>query len=130
MKKQTGFTLVELIITVTIMALLMAAAIVSYTSTAAKSRDARRVSDMEVIRSALEICRSQDGAYPNTIDDTIACPVSFLVTLKKTPVDPQGGSYDYNRATTTTYTLTCTLENTDNCKGDVGEDNSCTYTEP
>jgi general secretion pathway protein G len=134
MKNSRGFTLIELIVAVTIIALLMAAAVVSYTSTALKSRDAKRASDMEVIRSALEICRSQDGQYPGAgIDNSVICPVSGLVTLKKTPVDPRTGeggyTYDYSRPTTTTYTLSCLMEDNANCKGTLSG-GRCEYTEP
>lgn len=132
MKKQTGFTLVELIVAVTIMALLASVGVVSYGATALKSRDAKRLSDMEIIRSALEICRSQDGAYPMTITTRIVCPTTgALVPLKITPLDPKsadGYTYNYSR-TATTYTLSTQLEDLNNCKGTLA-DGRCQYSEP
>lgn len=132
MRKDNGFTLVELIIAVTIMAVLMAAAVVSYTETAKKSRDARRLSDIEVIRSALEICRSQDGEYPISISGSISCLTTNMTPLSKTPVDPQtGDEYTYDRGTDTSYTLSSTLENGDNCKdGTLVGESECQFVQP
>lgn len=49
-----GFTIVELIITITIMGILMTLAVVSVSSTQLKSRDDKRKSDIESIANNLE----------------------------------------------------------------------------
>ena len=48
-----GFTLIEVLVAATILAVLAAGAIVSYTSVNQKSRDSRRMSDVEQVRSYL-----------------------------------------------------------------------------
>lgn len=70
MKK--GFTLIEILITVTIIAILTAIGIVSYNSVNKRARDAKRKSDLEQIRSALEIFRNDFGSYPGTAEGFIA----------------------------------------------------------
>lgn len=62
MKK--AFTLIELLIVITIIGILMALAIASYAKTRAAARDAKRQSDLEQIKSALEIYRADNGQYP------------------------------------------------------------------
>ncbi len=110
--KKNGFTFIELLVVITIMAVMMAAAIVSYTNTNTRSRDSKRRADLEVIRSALEICRANTGTYPATITGSIVCS-DGITTLASTPNDPQNTGvhvYAYSRLTTTTYTLTAQLE--------------------
>ena len=105
-----GFTFIELLVTVTIMAVMMAVAIVSYSSTNVRSRDTKRKADLETIRSALEICRSYTGSYPASVNSNVTCS-DGVVTLQATPIDPKTGEvYTYNRPTTTTYTLSTSLE--------------------
>lgn len=110
-KLKGGFTFIELLVSVTIMAVMMAAAVVSYSNTNLRSRDTKRKADLEVIRSALEICRSNTGSYPASIVGTVTCS-DGVVTLQATPTDPKtiGTVYSYSRPTTTTYTLSANLE--------------------
>lgn len=66
-----GFTLVELLIVATIIALLSGIGIASYSSLSKQSRNSRRKADLENIRSALEFYRSDNSYYPvdlNTLD--------------------------------------------------------------
>lgn len=108
--KTYGFTFIELLVSVTIMAVMMAAAAVSYSNTNLRSRDTKRKADLEVIRSALEICRSNTGTYPASIASRVTCS-DGVVTLQATPTDPKTSAvYAYNRPTTTTYTLSASLE--------------------
>jgi len=113
--KKNGFTFIELLVVITIIAVIFAAGAVSYTSISKNSRDARRKSDMESIRQALEMCRSIDSRYPTTAEgiyDGIECPVSTsIITLTTTPKDPKpctdnsDGLYTYVSETGATYTL-------------------------
>ena len=64
MKK--GFTLIEILVAVTIIAVLVSIGVVSYASVNKRSRDAKRKGDVEQLRSALEMYRADIGYYPNT----------------------------------------------------------------
>jgi prepilin-type N-terminal cleavage/methylation domain-containing protein len=115
MMRRNGFTFIELLVVITIIGVVFAAGIVSYTTISRNSRDARRVADMEAIRQALEMCRSIAGEYPSTIypesGSIICADTAGSVMLKSTPIDPkpcishENGEYSFS-ATEDTYTLT------------------------
>jgi len=64
--KSFGFTMIELLVATVIIAVLTAVGVTSYASATRKSRDTKRISDIEQMRSALEMYRSDNGFYPNT----------------------------------------------------------------
>lgn len=64
--KRFGFTLMEILITITIMSLLGAVAFTSYGALSKSARDSKRKSDLEQMRGALEIYKSANGTYPTT----------------------------------------------------------------
>lgn len=67
-KKQSnrGFSLVELLVAATIVGLLAAAGIVSYTTANRNARNAKRKSDIEQVRAGLELYRTEEGCYPGS----------------------------------------------------------------
>ncbi len=114
MKNKFGFTFIELLVVITIIAILTGAAVVSFTSTSKRSRDTRRELDIENIRSALELCRTEEGSYPLSIYDSIVCGSETY--LSSTPKDPKSnGNYTYIRVSTTSYTISCELESLEPC---------------
>jgi prepilin-type N-terminal cleavage/methylation domain-containing protein len=139
--KKNGFTLIELLVAMTIMAMLMAIALFSYQGARKSARDGRRRADLEQIRSALEMCRTDadDGSYPADIysgdPPEIRCAVEGIdqTYLTGTPKDPSTSvEYYYSRNVgTDTYTLCAFLETggEDSC-GDTegcGTDRTCNY---
>jgi general secretion pathway protein G len=63
-KSQKAFTLIELLVVVAIISLLSSVVMASLNTARAKSRDAKRLSDMKQIQIALELYRSENNAYP------------------------------------------------------------------
>ena len=61
-----GFTIIELLIVVAIIGILATLMLVSYSHTLKKSRDARRVSDIESVKLACNMFADKTGGYPNT----------------------------------------------------------------
>lgn len=110
-KKHLGFTLIEVLVVATIIGILTSIGFVSYQSTQKSSRDGKRKADLEQVRGALEIYRSDNNAYPAGLSTLTP---NYIQPL---PTDPKGYSYYYNRLTTTTYNLCAYLEGggTDNC---------------
>lgn len=115
MKK--GFTLIELLVVISIIGILMALSLFGMQGARESSRDARRKSDLEMIRSGLEIYKSDCNVYAPSLSWgaalTGSCPTAntYIATIPKDPLDPTT-VYTYSRPTTTTYTLCATLEQT------------------
>ena len=92
MKK--GFTLIEVLVAVTIIAVLISIGVVSYGSVNRRSRDAKRKGDMEQLRSALEMYRADNSYYPNAGSGSWAntsglSPVLVSTYLPAIPFDPK-----------------------------------------
>ncbi len=106
---KNGFTLIEILVVATIIVLLSGIVIGSYSSFLKSARDAKRKADIENIRGALELYRSNNGgSYPQQgvggDFPTFACPAgAFMDTggntyMNPVPNDPKcssGMSYRY-----------------------------------
>jgi general secretion pathway protein G len=129
MKKlnEKGFTLIELLVVIAIIGLLSTLAVVALGNARQKARDARRLSDLKQLQTALELYYTDNTAYPTgsgvTLGDTNhACLNSSGLTtagcaspyMGQVPSDPLGTqSYTYTAASSS-YTVTATLETTMN----------------
>lgn len=60
-----GFSLIELLVVATIMIVLTTIGIVSYQQASKSSRNAKRKADLEVVRQALVLYRTDFGTYPS-----------------------------------------------------------------
>lgn len=110
MKK--AFTLIELLVVIAIIALLSTLSVVALGGARAKARDARRLSDIKQIQTALEMYLDSSGTYPASL--TARTPLSYggLVFLPKVPDDPiSNNQYVYNQTESGyEYTLDFILE--------------------
>ncbi len=70
MKKSTGFTLIEMLIVVAIIAILSGVAFTGIRGAQDKARDARRIANLESVRVYLENYSSKCGHYPGITDAT------------------------------------------------------------
>ena len=100
MKK--GFTLVELIIVMIILAALAGAVIPAFSANKAAAQNARVRADLEAIKSAMYVYRADVGAFPLTMlaltDTTAANTLAGFAGPYLdvgTPPDPCGVSYTY-----------------------------------
>lgn len=120
-KNFKGFTLVELMIAISIIALLATMAMISFSSFQSKGRDAKRKTDLASIQGALEQYHADAGFYPGTVTPgTGQISSGSKVYLNKVPSDPRPTeSYDYSyvpsspgcTTTCTKYCLYAGLEN-------------------
>ena len=81
-----GFTLIELLVVIAIIGILSSVVLASLNSARAKSRDAKRLSDIKSLQLALELYFDQEKTYP------IGLGVNYLVPdyIGQEPKDPLG----------------------------------------
>lgn len=63
-KKKNGFTLIELLVVIFIIMILASTIIVSLNTARQRSRDARRISDLTMVASALQLYYADNHDYP------------------------------------------------------------------
>jgi len=110
MKK--AFTLVELLVVIAIIGILSTLSVVALNSARAKARDARRLSDIKQIRTALDMYYDSAGIYPTSLIPGSPLSYDGLDFLAKVPDDPLSSQhYVYaQREDGQSYTIDFTLE--------------------
>ncbi len=99
--KKSGFSLIELIIVIGIIALLTGIIINSINPSKSKSRDSKRVSDMVNLRLVLEFFFDRCKQYPPNITDLNTssangtCPSKLGTYISTIPTQPDGSPYGY-----------------------------------
>jgi|GEM_PF-2728325 len=93
-KKRSGFTLIEILVVVTIISVLSVGGLLLFAQGQRASRDARRRTDVTKIMEALEQNYLYTNAYPN-VGDTTCNLVPGLSTFFPSgiPTDPKGVQY-------------------------------------
>lgn len=128
--KQSGFTIVELLIVIVVIGILAALVITTFTGIQQKGRNTERTTDIKAIHGQIEAYFAQSGAYPTLAQMNEADDQWVKDNLKGLDLealkDPRGTNNDlasapaanvYSYAVATdattgevTYTLTATLE--------------------
>ena len=135
-----GFTLIEFLVVISIIAILTAVATVSYTNVQKKSRDGKRKSDLAAIQQALAVYYQDTGHYPpydagppvnehvdwcTTISNPTyiadvynklasATPPTYIKQMPKDPIVGTAGGdgdYYYHKSAIGHYKLWAALEN-------------------
>jgi len=109
---KNGFTLVELLVVVSIIVILTAVISISFNKAQMDGRNSRRKEDIKMIHNAAEEYFMLNTAYPVTTDVAWTGPGSQLV-MSKFPVDPKatsGSVYVYT-STSGGYCVCAQLEN-------------------
>ncbi len=91
-----GFTLVELLIVITIVVIMVIIAVAGLNPTAQvnKGKDATRKKDLRRISIAFEEYYNDHGCYPpQTLIDSLGCQSSSFYQLNPWPCDPNGNRY-------------------------------------
>jgi type II secretion system protein G len=113
---RNGFTLIEMLVTMTIIAILAGVSIFALQGARVSGRDAKRKADLETIRSALELHKADCGVYPGSLGANIrgtlgSCTPMGNTYLEEVPKDPLGALYCYHPlAGNSSYEMCATLE--------------------
>lgn len=125
-KKSLAFTLVELLIVISIMGILTVVVSASFKTIQMKARDAKRKSDLDSVKKALNMYFTDNGQYPVVgyidFDDggQFSNEGEDIIYMKEIPVEMVNGVKGYIYQTTVSrrsFRLFAELEN--------GDDNSC-----
>lgn len=127
-KNIKAFTLIELLVTIAIIGVLSMLSLVAVNSVREAGRDAKRKTDLETIRAAVELYKSDAGVYPGAIVIGGSITYSGKVYLSIVPDDPSiGRDYLYN-VSAGKYYLCAALEGGTgdvNCAAGTGAAASC-----
>ena len=116
-----GFTLIELLVVIAIIGLLSTLSILALNTARARARDAKRISDVKQIQTALEMYYNDTGDYPSDTSTTPGSQIAsangvFLKQIPSAPLPTDGSNcgtgvtaYTYHKTPVTggvsTYTI-------------------------
>jgi type II secretion system protein G len=138
--QKRGFTLLEMLIIITIIGVLVAIGLTNYTDVQVRARDTKRKNDLASLQEAVELYHLDYDTYPASA--LIAWGGSFTddngtVYMAEVPQDPSGNSYVYEYLSDGDgYRLYTTLENVNDedfsgwyysAGVDCEADNTCNY---
>ena len=125
-KREKGFTLFELLVSISIIGILVALASVSYSAAQRKARNARRVQDMKAIQNAAEQYYSLSSyVYPTSRSGAWMTP-SGQVVLENYPSDPKPDWTAYS-STTGTSSAYCICAQMEDGVGGNSSSNACVF---
>lgn len=131
-RKQQGFTIVELLIVIIVIAILATLVLVTFTGIQQSARNTQRQTDAKAVASHLETYNAKEGKYPSATemnDDTFVASLKGLD--KESTRDPKAaaGAYDFAAtATSTQYGYSSTKDDGTACDNDVAGDECVKFT--
>ncbi len=104
--RQAGFTLIELMVAIAILAILSAVGMMIFRTVQINSRDEKRLRDLNSLKQALELYRSEWKSYPESLEGLKG------LFLEDIPRDPSGGvrSYQYKMDSGSASFVLCALK--------------------
>ena len=115
MKNKKGFTLIELLVVIAIIGLLSTLSVLALNGARARARDAKRISDIKQIQTALEMYYNENNVYPASTSALTTTTPPLIRTVPTAPVPADGACnntnnpYAYSASNGTTLTSTYTL---------------------
>jgi general secretion pathway protein G len=91
MKKKWGFTLVELMVVLTVIALLLSVVVPDYVGRLKRAEEAVLQENLTVMRDALDKHYADAGRYPSNLDELVA--KRYLRSIPKDPFTQSASSW-------------------------------------
>ena len=93
-KNKSGFTLIELLVVIAIIGLLSTLSVLALNAARARARDAKRISDVQQMQTALEMYYNDMNNYPAsaTVGGSIIAGTNTYMKIIPTPPQPVDGS--------------------------------------
>ncbi|MCF7860399.1 prepilin-type N-terminal cleavage/methylation domain-containing protein [Patescibacteria group bacterium] len=106
-----GFTLIELLVVIAIIGLLSTLSVLALNSARARSRDAKRITDIKQIQTAVEMYYNDAGVYPPTASVVNGSPIAtgsntYMTSVPKAPTPVDGAACVSASANEYVYTYT------------------------
>ena len=102
--KQSGFTIIELLIVIVIIGILAGLVLTTFNGIQQKGRDTERQTDVKAIHAQVEAFWAQKGYYPSLTDLNNQTAVTGFVAVNLKGLDP--GAFQDPKGTTTTLVAT------------------------
>jgi len=91
MKRLKGFTLVELMVVLTVIALLLSVVALAYNKSLRRAEEAVLQENLTVMRDALDKHYADAGRYPGSLDELVA--KRYLRTIPKDPMTQSASTW-------------------------------------
>ena len=102
----TGFTLIELLVVIAIIGILASIVLAALNSARQRSRDVRRLADINQLQKAIELYYDDAGSYPSALADIVP---TYIAIEPHDPLDPTK-SYNYCQLSSSSYHIAASLE--------------------
>jgi prepilin-type N-terminal cleavage/methylation domain-containing protein len=116
-KKSFGFTLVELLVVMSIIAILTSITVGTFVESQKKSRDVSRKANLKSLSEAINLYYADNGLFPATISFGVGLTKSDgTIYMKKTPKEASSGMLELKyevSSTNKSFRLYTNLENDD-----------------
>lgn len=118
-KPHSGFTLLELLVVISIIAILITMGVSSFATAQKKGRDTKRKSDIKEVQTALEqyysVCNYIYPVPSGFYSQGIICSSPSIAIMPTVPTDPRSTPYYCptpvdSKCTSSVYTICATLE--------------------
>lgn len=124
---RSGFTLIEVLVAATIIGILSSAGYMGMGAITRNARDSKRKTDLELVRSSLEMYKSTNQQYPDYAPNVTCMPALPADYVNTYPTDPKTGTYRYcyQFVNALNYRLCAHLENSSGADTNCGGANNC-----
>lgn len=135
-RKQSGFTIVELLIVIIVIGILATLVLVTFTGVQQKARNTQRQTDIKAVASHLETYNAEKSYYPmiGDVNDATWVAANLKGLDKESTKDPKGTVYTFaGSSTSQRYGYASTKADNSACDNAVAGDEcqkfTLTYTE-